>query len=53
MASYEKTRKLLQGASTGIAVAVAFMNAALIIVKILQTVTEESAELAAESEEKN
>ncbi|MBP3895942.1 MAG: hypothetical protein J6D07_05700 [Mogibacterium sp.] len=53
MAKYEGTRKLLQGASTGIAVAVAFLNAALIIVKIIQTVTDEADELALKSEENN
>lgn len=42
------TKKIMEkavGASTGIAVAAAFMNVALIVVKLVQTVSEEMPKL--------
>ena len=38
----EKIMKKAAGASTGVAVAAAFFNIALIIIKLVETVTEES-----------
>ena len=49
MSKYESARKAINGAGTGLAVAVAFFNVALLIVKLVQTVTEEI-ETAEESE---
>lgn len=49
MSKYEDVRKVLNGAGTGLAVAVAFFNVALLLVKLVQTVTEE-AETAEENE---
>lgn len=42
------TKKIMEkaaGASTGLAVAVAFLNVALVVVKLVQTVTEEAPKL--------
>ena len=36
---FDKTRKVMTGASTGIAVAAAFINIALIIVQLVKTVS--------------
>ena len=41
----QKVMKKAAGASTGIAVAAAFFNTALLIIKIVQTVTEEAPKL--------
>ena len=38
---FDKTRKVMTGASTGIAVAAAFMNVALLIVQLVKTVSED------------
>ena len=38
----DKTRKVLSGASTGIALAAAFINVALIIVQLVKTVSEDA-----------
>ena len=38
---FDKTKKVMTGASTGIAVAVAFMNVALLIVQLVKTVSAE------------
>ena len=38
----EKLMKKATGASTGVAVAAAFFNIALIVIKLVQTVTEEA-----------
>lgn len=37
----DKTRKVMTGASTGIAVAAAFLNVALIVVQLVKTVTQD------------
>ena len=50
MAKFEGTRKVLNGASTGLAVAVAFVNVALLLVKLVQTVSEEVPVLESECE---
>ena len=42
MSKFDKTRKALQGASAGRATAIAFLNVAMIVVKLVQTVTEDS-----------
>ena len=42
MSKYEDARKALQGAGTGLAVAVAFFNVALLIVQLVKTVTEDN-----------
>ena len=42
------TKKIMEkaaGASTGLAVAVAFLNVALVVVKLVQTVSEEAPKL--------
>ena len=42
------TKKLMEktaGASTGLAVAIAFLNVALLVVKLVETVTEEAPKL--------
>lgn len=41
MSKYDGARKALNGAGTGLAVAVAFLNVALLIVKLVKTVSEE------------
>lgn len=41
----KKVMKKASGASTGLAVAVAFMNIALLVAKIVQAVTEEEPKL--------
>ena len=38
---YDKTKKVMTGASTGIAVAIAFLNLALVVVKLVQLVSGE------------
>ena len=43
MSKYDGARKALNGAGTGLAVAVAFLNVALLIVQLVKTVTEENA----------
>ena len=50
MSKFEGTRKALNNASTGLAVAVAFVNVALLLVKLMQTVSEEIPMLESESE---
>ncbi|MBR2674392.1 MAG: hypothetical protein IKE52_02925 [Mogibacterium sp.] len=42
MSKFDRTRRALNGASAGLAVAVAFFNVALLVVKLVQTVTEET-----------
>ena len=39
----DKTRKVMTGASTGIAVAAAFINVALIVVQLVKTVSQDEA----------
>lgn len=39
----DKTRKVMTGASTGIAVAAAFLNVALIVVQLVKTVSQDEA----------
>ena len=43
MSKYDGARKALNGAGTGLAVAVAFLNVALLIVQLVKTVTEDNA----------
>ena len=50
MAKFEETRKALNNASAGLAIAVAFVNVALLVVKLVQTVTEEVPVLQNEAE---
>lgn len=38
---FDKTRKVMTSASTGIAVAAAFINVALLIVQLVKTVSED------------
>ena len=38
---FDKTKKVMTGASTGIAVAAAFINVALLIVQLVKTVSED------------
>lgn len=38
---FERTRKAVNGASAGLAVAVAFLNVALLIVQLVKTVSED------------
>ena len=48
----EKARDVMQGASTGLAVAIAFFNVALLLVQLVKTVSEdESSPLKTEAEE--
>jgi hypothetical protein len=51
MSKFEGTRKALNNASTGLAVAVAFVNVALLLVKLVQTVSEELPALESEGED--
>lgn len=51
MAKFEEARKALNGASAGLAIAVAFVNVALLVVKLVQTVTEEVPVLQSDAEE--
>jgi len=50
MSKISDARKILNGASTGLAVAVAFVNVALLLVKLVQTVSEEVPVLESECE---
>lgn len=50
MSKFDKTRKALQGASAGIATAIAFLNVAMIVVKLVQTVTEDTTILETEGD---
>lgn len=38
---FDKTRKVMTGASTGVAVAAAFFNVALLVVQLVKTVSED------------
>lgn len=42
MKDLKRTRNILTGASVGVAVAAAFVNVALIVVKLVQTVTDDA-----------
>ena len=46
----EKTREVMKGASTGIAVAVAFINVALIVTELITTVSEYEPQTSSETE---
>lgn len=48
----DKTRKVMTGASTGIAVAAAFINVALIVVQLVKTVTQEEVLTAGDAVER-
>lgn len=49
----DKTRKVMTGASTGIAVAAAFINVALIVVQLVKTVSQDEALATADAIEQN
>ena len=49
----DKTRKVMTGASTGIAVAAAFLNVALIVVQLVKTVSQDEALATADAIEQN
>lgn len=48
----KKIMKKASAASTGLAVAVAFLNTALLVVKLVQTVSEEAPKLEDKEEQK-